>query len=264
MKVSEIIEAIEKIAPLRLAAGWDHSGVQVAAFRQNAEKLAVLLDPTLAGLKAAVADGAECILCHHPLTMQPVYPNAAGEYLAVLQLLLARDIPLYSAHTSLDAAPIGPAAWLAGELQLAHVRVLEPTGEENGKPVGFGFVGDFENPVPYKEFCRILAQAIGLDVWQSCGPVPQKISRVACCPGSGAGLAGEALAAGADVLINGDVKYHAALDTKIRILDVGHFCLEEEMMRRFAAQLQAVLPVPVTFYPGGDPLALERVDPTKP
>lgn len=258
MELAEIIDAIEKIAPLRLAAPWDHSGVQVAAFRESAGRVAVLLDPTLEGLRAAVADRAEFVLAHHPLTMQPVFPDKAGEYLAVLQLLLSHDIPLYSAHTSLDASPRGPAAWLAEELRLSGIRVLEPTGEENGLPVGFGFVGELPETLGYEEFCRMLAGILGLDSWQVCGPKLERVGRVACCPGSGSSLAGEAVKAGADILITGDVKYHAALDAGIRILDVGHFCLEEEMMRRFAAQLQEILPVPVVFLPGRNPLLLER------
>ena len=260
MEVVEIIAAIEKIAPLRLAAPWDHSGVQVAAFRESAGKVAVLLDPTLEGLRAAVADGAEFILTHHPLSMQPVFPDKADDHLAVLQLLLSHNIPLYSAHTSLDASPRGPAAWAAEAQGLSDLRVLEPTGEENGRTVGFGFVGELAEPLEYEKFCRMLAEILGVDSWQVCGPRPERVGRVACCPGSGSSLAGEAAKAEADVLITGDVKYHAALDAGIRILDVGHFCLEEEMMRRFAAQLQIILPVPVVFWPGRNPLALERAE----
>lgn len=70
-----------------------------------------------------------------------------------------------------------------------------------------------------------------------------------------------ALASGADVYITGDIKYHSALDAEasgLRIIDVGHFTLEEEMMRRFAATLAEQLSVPVTFLPGRDPLTGER------
>ena len=71
----------------------------------------------------------------------------------------------------------------------------------------------------------------------------------------------DALRAGADVFVTGDVKYHAALDARdggLRVLDVGHFVLEEEMMRRFAERLAAELSVPVRFFAGSDPLEGER------
>ena len=62
--------------------------------------------------------------------------------------------------------------------------------------------------------------------------------------------------AGAEIFITGDLKYHPALEAAEQlplILDVGHFCLEEEMMRRFADRLREELPLPVAFYPGRDP-----------
>ena len=58
MQLSEIIEAIEKIAPLAAAADWDVSGLQVAAHRETATKLAVCLDPTPASVRAALDGGA--------------------------------------------------------------------------------------------------------------------------------------------------------------------------------------------------------------
>ncbi|MBQ4133793.1 MAG: Nif3-like dinuclear metal center hexameric protein, partial [Desulfovibrionaceae bacterium] len=52
-----------------------------------------------------------------------------------------------------------------------------------------------------------------------------------------------------------DVKYHTALDSGICILDAGHFCLEEEMMRRFAAFLQLSLEgVEIKFIEAADPI----------
>ena len=52
MQLIEIIDAIEKIAPLGQAASWDLSGLQVAARRTEVRSLAVCLDPTPASLAA--------------------------------------------------------------------------------------------------------------------------------------------------------------------------------------------------------------------
>lgn len=266
MRSDQLIKVIEALAPLHYAADWDKSGVQAASFRQTVSRVAVMLDPRLETMKTALAQGADFILAHHPLSMRPRYPDQADDYLAVLSLLLKNEAWLYSAHTSLDASPMGTGAWLAAELGLGNVRTLEPLIPKDpsvsGEP-GFGFAGGFAAPLPYSAFCLKLAEALGKDGWSACGPRPEAVSTVACCPGSGSQLMQEALAAGADVYITGDVKYHVALEAEdkgLRILDVGHFCLEEEMMRRFAAALSAKLPVPVVFYPGKDPLTLERVE----
>lgn len=269
MKVVDIINFIEKIAPCSQAASWDRSGIQVAAMREHASQVAVMLDPSLTQVEKALAAGADFILSHHPLSMTPRFPDQADGYLALLSALLGRKAWLYSAHTSLDANPCGPVRWLAEALGLTGVATLEATGgpaacpeagaAEGGQAYGFGFIGDMPQPLPYGDFCHVLAAALGKASWQACGPQPAVVRRVACCPGSGSSLFSLAADAGADVFITGDVKYHSALETPLRALDVGHFCLEEEMMRRFALWLGEALSVPVRFWPGEDPLAPEKI-----
>ena len=273
MKAPDIIAIIEKFAPLGIAAAWDASGVQVASFQRDIRSVAVMLDPTLESVRQAADDGADFILAHHPLSMKPRFPNAPDDYLALLSVLLAKNIWLYSAHTSLDANPRGPVLWLARALELTGQRVLEsvpcppdipksPADPASSEAFGFGFCGDLQAALPYVEFCARLAACLGKGEWQCCGPVPDTVSRVAYCPGAGGSLLSEVLASGADVFITGDIRYHTALDALaggIRILDVGHFILEEEMMRRFAQTLATELTVPVRFWPGKDPLAGERI-----
>lgn len=121
MQLIEIINAIEKIAPLAAAASWDLSGLQVAAARQEAAVLAVCLDPTPSSISKALELGAECILSHHPLLLKPVLPARLDAYHEVLRLLLTADVPLYAAHTSLDVNARGPAGWLARELELRNL-----------------------------------------------------------------------------------------------------------------------------------------------
>ena len=287
MKPSDIIAIIENTALPGIAASWDVSGVQVAALRQKVTSLAVMLDPAPDTLRRAADAGADFILAHHPLSMKPRFPNVCDSYFSALSLLFTRNIWLYSAHTSLDANPRGPAFWLAHALGLRDLRILEPLPEAQAGVVraaqaarhgdtskspetqaaevpggfGFGFAGSLPEPLPYPDFCARLAVCLGKDDWQCCGPRPREVSRVGCCPGSGGGLLPEALRSGADVFITGDIKYHTALDAQaggLRILDVGHFILEEEMMRRFADQLARELSVPVRFFAGSDPLAGER------
>ena len=52
------------------------------------------------------------------------------------------------------------------------------------------------------------------------------------------------------------MKYHQALEARTLVFDVGHFSLEEEMVRRLALDLSARLApegVEVRFFPGLDP-----------
>lgn len=197
------------------------------------------------------------MLAHHPLSMSPELPCRLDAYHAALSLLFTGDIPLYSSHTSLDANPEGPVRWLGRELGLTGMSVLEPEGPDGS--FGFGFVGDLPKAVSYKEFCAELSRLTGKSEWTACGPLADPVRRVACCPGSGGSMIGLAEKARADVYISGDIKYHSALEAGVRVIDLGHFQLEETMMRRFAAMLGAELKgVTVTFIESADPLTWER------
>lgn len=278
MKQSELIALIERTAPLGIAAPWDKSGVQVASARQDISRLAVCLDPTPESVRIALSEGAEMILAHHPLTMEGRFTDRLDRYHEVLSLVFRADVPLYSAHTSLDANPLGPVSWLAEELGLCPIpssgegdaeakqgtalplAVLERTGamERGGIPYacGFGVVGDCTVDITPEDLKKMLALWLVGSCPRLVGKLPERIRRIAICPGSGSSLAPEAAAYGADVLITGDLKYHAALDLPLPVLDVGHFSLEEEMMRRFALQLKEnVSDVAVQFVPAQDPLA---------
>lgn len=255
MKPAEIINFIEKTAPLHLAAPWDSAGMQVATLRAEIRRLAVCLDPTPATVGQAVDIGAEFILSHHPLLMKGRLPAVADSYHTVLSQLFQHGAGLYAAHTSLDINAQGPAAWLASELHLSDCAILEVTGAlPNGSPCGFGMMGTLPEAMDMPSLMQTLKQHIKIDDAAYCGNVPARIRRVALCTGSGASLAPAAKALGADIFITGDVKYHAALETPLCMLDVGHHSLEEEMMRRFAQQLEkTLLGVDVRFIPSASP-----------
>lgn len=266
MKLAEVIAFIEKIAPLEIAPEWDPCGVQVASMHDEVHLVAVMLDPTLDNLARAADANADFVLAHHPLSMQPQFPNQNDSYLACLSLLLTKGIFLYSAHSSLDASPNGPVRWLAEELHLQNVRTLnlfsgDKAAQSSAYAYGFGFTGHLEEKIPYAEFCRTLAPILGRDEWLVCGPQPEMVSHVACCPGSGRALIPQAIAAGVDVYITGDIRYHAGLEARqadLRVLDVGHFILEEKMMSLFAKQMSDELGLPVLFFPGLDPFEREH------
>lgn len=265
MKLSEIIHVIEKTAPKGQAASWDNCGVQVAPSAPldsvDVTHMALCLDPTPQSVQKALDAGAQCVLSHHPLLMQPRLPAKADAYHRVLSLLFRRDATLYAAHTSLDINPFGPAGWLARELKLTDTALLEPTGilpegcPHAGEVCGFGVVGNLPTPVTLAELLEKLGQHIALDAATLCGPQPERVSRVAYCTGSGSSMMGGAAKLGADIFITGDVKYHSALESPLCMLDVGHHSLEEEMMRRFATELTPALPgVHVDFVPSVSPL----------
>ncbi len=154
--------------------------------------------------------------------MEPRPLDTPGPFLDAARAVLTSGAWLYSAHTSLDANPSGPAGWLARNLGLANIAVLEPTAEG----LGLGQVGALPAPLAWDAFTRALAANVRREFWTLAGTPPPYVERVAVCPGSGGSLAAAARAAGAQVLVTGDLKYHQALDaghpaTGLCVVDVG-------------------------------------------
>lgn len=124
---------------------------------------------------------------------------------------------------------------------------------------GFGCIGDLPRALSWEEFSLAMEPYL-TSAPRLVGPVPDFIATVAYCPGSGADLAAGAFRQGADVFLTGDLKYHQAqaVEALGLTLDVGHFCLEETMMRVWSETLSEELApagVRVVFLPGHDPFA---------
>ena len=130
---------------------------------------------------------------------------------------------LYSMHTNLDSAVGGVNDTFADKLGLENVNVLSPIeGEAN---VGLGRIGDLPEAIPAKVFLLRLKEALGLQMVRYYGNIDGLIRRVAVLGGGGSSFIGQALAAGADIYVTGDVKYHDfhSADRKMIIADIGHF-----------------------------------------
>lgn len=123
---------------------------------------------------------------------------------------------------------------------------------------GFGAIGKLPQPLLWSDFSACISAATGNSRIRLVGKPPQSVSTVAYCPGSGADLAPTAFRYGADVFITGDMKFHQAQAVMQQglVMDVGHFSLEENMMRTWSRELENILAptqIRVVFLPGVDP-----------
>jgi dinuclear metal center YbgI/SA1388 family protein len=258
MQLHDIINEIEKIAPLNGAASWDNSGMQLASHNDAVHILALCLDPSPAAIRCAIQLEAQLLVTHHPLLVAPRLPAVRDSFHEALSLLFRADMALYAAHTSLDVVMDGPAGWLAQELDLREMCVLEPCPRQTSPLQGFGCAGTLPEPLSFDALLAELARHISLDGASLSGLPMERarpFRRIAYCPGSGSSLIQAAAEAGADAFITGDVKYHSALEAPLPLLDVGHHPLEEEMTRRFALLLRERLSgVDVHFISSTNPI----------
>lgn len=127
MLISEIIAALERIAPFLLAAEWDNVGLLAGSRSWNAGKALLTIDLTEPVLREAIDAGAKFIVAYHPPIFQPIksITDATAQGQIILHALRER-IAIYSPHTALDACAGGINDWLCEGLGAGDRRALEP------------------------------------------------------------------------------------------------------------------------------------------
>lgn len=99
-------------------------------------------------------------------------------------------------------------------------------------------------PVPLRELARRVGATLGTEPrWAGDGAAP--IARVAVVPGSGGGFIADAAAAGAEVLVSGDIGHHqarAALERGMAVIDPGHAATERPGVESLYAAVREIVP----------------------
>lgn len=101
---------------------------------------------------------------------------------------------------------------------------------DNAYPqVGSGLVGNLKKPLDELAFLKFAKKALATGGIRYTPLRGRPVNRVAVCGGAGRFLLNNAIAAGADVFVSADFKYHDFFDAegKIVVADVGHFESEQ-------------------------------------
>ena len=242
MQIERLMELLENIAPRALAEEWDDPGLLIEPEQREISRALVALDCTVEVATEAKERGAQLVLTHHPLFFKPVrrihysQPDTAAAY-----ALIRQGIGLLAAHTNLDCAWGGVNDALAQALGLSGVRAFPSGSPEDAAAIGMGRVGKLRAPMQLREFAVYVGQTLGAAA-RFGGDAASLVSRVALIGGSGGKFAAEAKAAGADVLVSGEVKHSEALDARalgIGIVEAGHYETERVVLAPLIAGLQA-------------------------
>ncbi len=100
--------------------------------------------------------------------------------------------------------------------------------ENKQQDLGSGRIGLLPHPMESNAFLQLLKATFGGGLRYT-PLVKKKVQKIAVCGGSGSFLLEAAVAAGADVLVTADFKYHQFLeaDNRLLIADIGHFESEQ-------------------------------------
>jgi dinuclear metal center YbgI/SA1388 family protein len=253
-----MIELLERLSPPSYACSWDNVGLLVGRREQQVHKIVVGLDATEELIAYAIEQEADMIITHHPMIFSSMKQINGDDFIGRKILSLAEHgIAYYAMHTNFDIK--GSMADLAAErLELQQTKPLEVTVETETGAEGIGRVGFYREEVSLETLANKVKEAFDLEHVLVYGKKDISVHRLAVSPGSGKSVIGEAVKAGADVLITGDIGHHDGLDAMeqgLCIIDAGHYGLEHIFIDYIKEYLKGLLSsdVEVITWKGGVP-----------
>lgn len=130
VKINQVIQSVEKVAPKYWAEEWDNPGLLVGNGGASVDKVLITLDGTGAVVEEAEKVGASLILAHHPVMFRPLKNLRDDNSQAQIPIrLLRKGIAYYAAHTNLDQSALSSSLTLGKALNLEMVDYLSPVSE---------------------------------------------------------------------------------------------------------------------------------------
>lgn len=197
MKIKEIYDYLDTIAPFNTAAEWDNCGLSVGSLDSDVNKVLIALDVTDHVIDTAVTCGAQLVITHHPLLFAPVAQIEAN---SLVYKAVKSGETFIAAHTNLDKADGGVNDCLARKVGITNLKQSQVDE--------FLKIGEIDPCTP-AEFALRVKNALGGKV--SFTHNNATIKTVALCSGGGGDLIDASHLAGADALLTGEAKHHEFL-----------------------------------------------------
>ena len=333
MKIAEITDFIESVAPLAMQESYDNAGLIVGDRKAEATGALICLDVTEEVVDEAISLGFNLIIAHHPFVFGGLKKfSGSSDVERTLVKAIKNDVAVYAAHTNLDNMLLnGVNSKIANKLGLTDTRILAPMSgnlrkivvfvptanaeavrnamfeagagsignynscsynlqgegsfkaEEGCNPyvgeigqthfepetrietiapkylvskvvnamlsvhpyeepafdiypldnsfamAGSGIIGTLPKPENAAEFLQRVKQIFGCGCIRHTRLPETPIKKVAVCGGAGSFLIGDAMRAGADILLTADIKYHQFFDARYPFVlaDIGHYESEQ-------------------------------------
>lgn len=158
--------------------------------------------------------------------------GSIGELEKVNEMRVEVILPAYSQSKVLSAM------WAAHPYE--EVAYFLNMLKNTWKDVGSGMIAELQEPMNTLEFLSKVKETLGTGCIRHTAITSDEVKKVALCGGSGSFLINKAKAAGAQVYITADVKYHEFFDAdgQITVADVGHFESEQFVPLILAKEIQ--------------------------
>ena len=130
MKIKDITNALEELAPLSYAEDFDNVGLLVGHFDTEVTGVLVTLDTLEAVVEEAIAKSCNLILSFHPIIFSGLKKLNGKNYVErVVIKAVQHNIAIYAIHTALDNSFSGVNAKICDVLGLQNRNILIPQNE---------------------------------------------------------------------------------------------------------------------------------------
>ena len=234
-----MLDALEQFAPLPLQESWDNAGLQIGLTEAEVSGALLCLDVTPEIMDEAVAKGCNLIVSHHPLLFHGLKQIAdQNDVQRVVRRAIKEDICIVSMHTNMDNAQDGVNWRIASKIGLTDVefmaeKVVTAGPDTMGNPQkvksGSGVIGQLRQPMEALKFIEQVKEAFDVECALCNEVLVRPVRKVAICGGAGDFLLDDAIKAGADSFITGEMHYHQYFghEQEIQICVIGHYQSEQ-------------------------------------
>ncbi|PRY15716.1 dinuclear metal center YbgI/SA1388 family protein [Pontibacter ummariensis] len=124
-KIKDIVQALERLAPLRYQESYDNAGLQTGDAEAAVTGVLVTLDCTEDVIDEAVAKGCNLVVAHHPVIFKGLKQLTGRNYVErTIIKAIQHHIAIYASHTNLDNVLHGVNTKIADKLALQNQRIL--------------------------------------------------------------------------------------------------------------------------------------------
>ena len=229
MKIKEVIDALERFAPLPLQEGYDNAGLQVGLTETEVSGALLCLDVTESIVDEALEKRCNLIVSHHPLLFHAIKTLSDINYVQrTVMKAIENHVTVVSMHTNLDNARGGVNFKMAEKIGLEDVRFFDEKIADDVTS-GNGVIGVLPTEMDSMAFIDKVKKVFGVECAQCNQLLHRKISKVALCGGAGSFLLDDAIKTGADAFITGEMHYHDFFghEQEIQIAVLGHYQTEQ-------------------------------------
>ena len=229
MKIKEVLSALERFAPLPLQESWDNAGLQVGLTETEVSGALLCLDVNEKIVDEAIQKGCNLVVSHHPLLFRGLKTiSDLTDVQRTVMKAIQKGICVISMHTNMDNAKGGVNYKMAEKLGLRDVLFLAPKTVD-GVESGSGVIGELPEAQASDDFVLAVKKAFGVECAMCNELLRRPVRKVALCGGAGDFLLDDALKAGADAFITGEMHYHQyfGYEQQIQICVIGHYQSEQ-------------------------------------